>query len=87
LNTLKKDMDDWIRLKDNENQSDVAKWKKEKNEWMEELNTKVRTLEQEATIREDALRKEVSELRKRWQDAVQRADGKKKKKERMNKKK
>jgi len=41
---------------------------------MEELGTKVRSLEQEATIREDALRKEVSELRKRWQDAVQRAD-------------
>jgi hypothetical protein len=73
---MKREMDDLVRLKETENQSDVAKWKKEKSEWMEEFNTKVRILEQEATVREDALRKEVNELRKRWQDAVHRADGK-----------
>jgi predicted nucleic acid-binding Zn-ribbon protein len=76
MTSMKKDMDDLVRMKETENQSDIAKWKKEKSEWMEELNAKVQTLEQEATVREDALRKEVGELRKRWQDAVQRADGK-----------
>jgi hypothetical protein len=43
---------------------------------LEKLNVKVQTLEQEATVREDALRKEVGELRKQRQDAVQRAHGK-----------
>jgi hypothetical protein len=48
--------------------------RKEHNEAVSDLETKVRTSEQNAAIREDALRHEVTELRKRWQDAVRRAD-------------
>ena len=39
-----------------------------------EFESKLRTTEKEANLREDALRHELGELRKRWQDAVRRAD-------------
>lgn len=50
--------------------------RREHNDVIAELETKLRTTEREAGVREDALRHEVAELRKRWQDAVRRADGK-----------
>ena len=50
--------------------------RREHNDVIADLETKLRTTEREAGVREDALRHEVSELRKRWQDAVRRADGK-----------
>lgn len=50
--------------------------RREHNDMVSDLETKLRTTEREAGVREDALRHEVSELRKRWQDAVRRADGK-----------
>jgi hypothetical protein len=50
--------------------------RREHNDVISDLETKLRTTEREAGVREDALRHEVGELRKRWQDAVRRADGK-----------
>lgn len=50
--------------------------RQEHHDMINDLETKLRTTEREAAVREDALRHEVSELRKRWQDAVRRADGK-----------
>ena len=50
--------------------------RREHNDIISDLETKLRTTEREAGVREDALRHEVTELRKRWQDAVRRADGK-----------
>jgi chromosome segregation ATPase len=47
---------------------------REHSEAVSDLDNKMRQVEREAAIREDALRKEVDELRKRWQDAVRRAD-------------
>lgn len=48
--------------------------KRERDDMLSDLETKLRTSEREAAVREDALRHEVGELRKRWQDAVRRAD-------------
>jgi predicted RNase H-like nuclease (RuvC/YqgF family) len=48
--------------------------KRERDDMLADLETKLRTSEREAAVREDALRHEVGELRKRWQDAVRRAD-------------
>ena len=50
------------------------KLRKERDEMLSDLESKLRTSEREANVREDALRHEVSELRKRWQDAVRRAE-------------
>lgn len=52
------------------------KLRKERDDMLGDLESKLRTSEREANVREDALRHEVSELRKRWQDAVRRAEGK-----------
>lgn len=49
--------------------------RREHNDVISDLETKLRTTDREAGVREDALRHEVTELRKRWQDAVRRADG------------
>jgi len=57
-----------------DSEREQKKLKKEHNSMLEDLETKLRTTEKEAAVREDALRHEVSELRKRWQDAVRRAD-------------
>ena len=51
------------------------KLRKERDDMLGDLEGKLRTSEREANVREDALRHEVSELRKRWQDAVRRAEG------------
>jgi len=48
----------------------------EKEEFMKDMETKLRAIEKESNLREDALRRELEDLRKRWQDSVQRADGK-----------
>jgi chromosome segregation ATPase len=58
-----------------ENQMESKKLKKEHNDLLADLENKLRTSEREANVREDALRHEVAEIRKRWQDAVRRADG------------
>ena len=49
--------------------------RREHNDLIGDLELKLRTSEREAGVREDALRHEVAEIRKRWQDAVRRADG------------
>jgi chromosome segregation ATPase len=57
-----------------ESRRESTKLKKEHEDVLSELEVKLRTVERDASIREDALRQEVDELRKRWQDAVRRAD-------------
>jgi chromosome segregation ATPase len=57
-----------------ENEREQKKWRKEHHNVSEDLENKLRNSEREAGVREDALRHEVAELRKRWQDAVRRAD-------------
>ncbi|KAL3925302.1 MAG: hypothetical protein SGILL_000508 [Bacillariaceae sp.] len=58
-----------------EAQQEKTSMRREHNDLLTDLETKLRTTEREAGVREDALRHEVAELRKRWQDAVRRADG------------
>jgi chromosome segregation ATPase len=58
-----------------EAQQEKTNMRREHNDLLSDLETKLRTTEREAGVREDALRHEVAELRKRWQDAVRRADG------------
>lgn len=53
---------------------EIKKIVKDHTAALEDLENKFRTTEKEAALREDALRHEVTELRKRWQDAVRRAD-------------
>jgi hypothetical protein len=57
-----------------DSQLQQEKLMKHHEESVKDLEKKLRSLEREAAIREDALRHEVDELRKRWQDAVRRAD-------------
>lgn len=57
-----------------DNERDQKKWRREHNDAIKDLENKLRIGEREAGVREDALRHEVAELRKRWQDAVRRAD-------------
>ena len=56
-------------------EGESTKLRKERDDMLGDLEGKLRTSEREANVREDALRHEVSELRKRWQDAVRRAEG------------
>jgi len=48
--------------------------RREHNDLLGDLEHKLRTTEREAGVREDALRHEISEIRKRWEDSVRRAD-------------
>eukprot|EP00977_Amphora_coffeiformis_P013497 scaffold3571_cov176-Amphora_coffeaeformis.AAC.13 len=57
-----------------ETEREHKKLRKEQSNLIDDFETKLRTAEKEAALREDALRLEVNELRKRWQDAVRRAD-------------
>lgn len=57
-----------------ESKRESSKIKREHGDMLSEMELKLRSIEKEASMREDALRQEVSELRKRWQDAVRRAD-------------
>lgn len=52
----------------------LKKTQKDKAEIISEMEKKMYKMEREANVREDSLRKDVEELRKRWQDSVQRAD-------------
>jgi len=56
-------------------QHETKTLRREHNDVISDLETKLRSAEREAAVREDALRHEVSEIRKRWEDAVRRADG------------
>ena len=58
-----------------ESERESKKLRKEHNTVISDLEAKLQTTEKEAAVREDSLRLEVEELRKRWQDAVRRADG------------
>lgn len=57
-----------------QSEREQKKVRKEQSHLVYDFEAKLRTSEKEAAVREDALRLEVSELRKRWQDAVRRAD-------------
>ena len=57
-----------------ESKRENDKLKKEHSDLLAEMEMKLRACERDASVREDALRSEVAELRKRWQDAVRRAD-------------
>lgn len=57
-----------------ESKRESSKIKREHGDLLTEMELKLRASEREASVREDALRQEVSDLRKRWQDAVRRAD-------------
>jgi hypothetical protein len=59
-----------------EAQQERKSMRRELSDVISDLETKLRITEREAGVREDALRHEVKEVRKRWQDAVRRADGK-----------
>ncbi|KAL7428634.1 hypothetical protein ACHAXH_000880, partial [Discostella pseudostelligera] len=72
--TLKKEVQDARAGAALELEGESNKLRKERNDMLEDLESKLRTSEREANVREDALRHEVSELRKRWQDAVRRAE-------------
>mmetsp|Transcript_19314 Transcript_19314/g.21576 ORF Transcript_19314/g.21576 Transcript_19314/m.21576 type:complete len:949 (-) Transcript_19314:464-3310(-) len=57
-----------------ESKRESNKLKKEHGDILSEMEVKLRTAERDASVREDSLRQEVDELRRRWQDAVRRAD-------------
>ena len=57
-----------------ETEQERKKLRKEHIQQVADLEAKLQKSEREAAVREDALRHEVDELRKRWQDAVRRAD-------------
>lgn len=61
-------------LKQIESSKEIENIHKEKDDIRSDLERKLRLQEREANAREDALRNEMEELRKRWQDAVRRAD-------------
>ena len=48
--------------------------RQEKDKLLSDLELKLQISENEAHEREESLRHEISELRKRWQGAIQRAD-------------
>jgi chromosome segregation ATPase len=57
-----------------ESEQTVKKLRKELSDAVAEMENKLHKTEKDAQAREDALRREVDEIRKRWQDAVRRAD-------------
>ena len=56
------------------NEMEVTKLRMEREEALRDATEKLRVSERESNSREDSLRREISDLRKRWQDAVRRAD-------------
>ena len=72
--SLKKEVGDAKSGAALELEGESNKLRKERDEMLSDLESKLRTSDREANVREDALRHEVSELRKRWQDAVRRAE-------------
>ena len=73
---LQKEMGQAFEDKVAELEQQTASIRNEKDSILQDLETKLRTSEREANFREDSLRYEVAELRKRWQEAVRRCDGK-----------
>lgn len=71
---LKQEVDATRKSAAHEAQQEQTFMRREHNDLVGDLEQKLRTTEREAGVREDALRHEVSEIRKRWQDAVRRAD-------------
>jgi hypothetical protein len=71
---LRKELEETRKGAAVETEQERKKLLMEHNHLASDLETKLRTSEREAAVREDALRHEVDELRKRWQDAVRRAD-------------
>eukprot|EP00591_Stephanopyxis_turris_P004922 CAMPEP_0195510802 /NCGR_PEP_ID=MMETSP0794_2-20130614/3332_1 /TAXON_ID=515487 /ORGANISM="Stephanopyxis turris, Strain CCMP 815" /LENGTH=1334 /DNA_ID=CAMNT_0040638291 /DNA_START=267 /DNA_END=4271 /DNA_ORIENTATION=+ len=49
-------------------------YQKERDDLMADMEEKLRRSQREANLSEDALRREIAEMRKRWQDSVTRAD-------------
>jgi hypothetical protein len=72
---LKNEIDTTRKSAAHESQQEKTSMRREHNDLIGDLELKIRTTEREAGVREDALRHEVAEIRKRWQDAVRRADG------------
>jgi chromosome segregation ATPase len=72
---LKKKMDSLLKEKIEEGEVEILQVRKEKDQMLNDLELKLRSSAKEANVREDALRQEVEELRKRWQDSVRRCDG------------
>ncbi|KAL7516629.1 hypothetical protein ACHAWX_001624 [Stephanocyclus meneghinianus] len=72
--TLRKAVEDAKAGAALESEKEANKLRKERDDMLSDLESKLRTCERESNLREDALRHEVSELRKRWQDAVRRAE-------------
>jgi len=73
---LQKEMDIALKDKVAELAKETSSIRNEKDAILQDLESKLRVSEREASLREDSLRHEVSELRKRWQEAVRRCDGK-----------
>lgn len=71
---LKDEIESTRKAAAHEAQQEKSSLRREHKDLISDLETKLRTTEREAAVREDALRHEVAELRKRWQDAVRRAD-------------
>jgi len=57
-----------------ESKRESHKLKREHGDMLSDMEVKLRTAERDASVREDSLHQEVNELRRRWQDAVRRAD-------------
>ena len=74
LKELKKEMSAAQKGAALENKRESNKLRKEHGDMLTEMETKLRNSEREAGVREDSLRQEVADLRKRWQDAIRRAD-------------
>ena len=71
---LKKDMEHALKETVSQLQHETTSIRNEKDTILQDLEAKLRTSEREANMREDSLRHEVAELRKRWQEAVRRCD-------------
>jgi len=71
---LKSKIDTTRKSAAHEQQQEKTSMLREHSDLIGDLELKLRTTEREAGVREDALRHEVAEIRKRWQDAVRRAD-------------
>ncbi len=71
---LQREIDETRKSAAHEAQQEKTSMRREHNDLIGDLEQKLRTTEREAGVREDALRHEISEIRKRWQDSVRRAD-------------
>jgi hypothetical protein len=71
---LKQEINDTRKSAAHESQQEQTSMRREHNDLLGDLEQKLRTTEREAGVREDALRHEISEIRKRWEDSVRRAD-------------